>query len=401
MRFRQFQIARIFEIPLIIDYSWPPVALLHVWLLSQFWLPMRVYPVLPLWQNLLLSLVITALFFGSVLAHELAHSLVARLEGIRIYDIQLHIFGGWARLVGEPRTAMAEFRVAVAGPAASFLLAVLFWLCLYTVQQFSSGSHAARAAAAVFLYLASANMLLAMFNLLPGLPLDGGRALRAILWHRRQDILSATRTTKKMGVGIAYMLISYGLFLTGYGAYRGTLWQDFLVAMWLIVVGIFLKNAAESDYRHREQQQASEQTRQQDREQWNVSGTVGAVMNAPAVSVAPELRVSEFIDRILSAHRQTHFPVAREGRLHGILSLGRLREVPKEVWEKTAIGEVMEPITDDLFVTVRASIEHAEQKLKINHLGFLAVIDPDGFLVGCLSENELKVWIEGQESSVG
>lgn len=391
MRFRQFQIARIFGIPLIIDYSWPPIALLHVWLLSQFWLPLRVQPPLALWQDLLLSVVITALFFGSVLAHELAHSLVARLEGIQIYDIQLHIFGGWARLIGEPRTAMAEFRVAVAGPAASFLLAVLFWLCLFAVQQLSSGSYAARAAAAVFFYLASANMLLAMFNLLPGLPLDGGRALRAILWHRRQDILSATRTTKRMGVGIAYMLISYGLFLIGYGVFRGTLWQDFLVAMWLIIVGVFLKTAAESDYRYREQQRANEQAQQQDRAQWKITGTVGAVMkDVPPVSVAPELRVSEFIDHILSIHRQTYFPVARDGRLHGILSLSRLREVPQEIWEKTTIKDVMEPITDDLFVTIRASIEHAQQKLKINHLGFLAVIDQNGFLVGCLSESDLR-----------
>lgn len=191
MRFRPFQIAKLFGIPLMIDYSWIPMAALHVWLVAQFWLPSEVKPPLPMWQNLLLGLGITALFFGSVIGHELAHALVARLEGIRIYDIQLHIFGGWARLVGEPKTAMAEFRVAVAGPVASFLLAFFFWLCLFTVQQFTSGTLIARAIAAGFFYLAAANLLLAMFNLLPGLPLDGGRALRAYLWYRSGDILSA------------------------------------------------------------------------------------------------------------------------------------------------------------------------------------------------------------------
>ena len=389
MRFRPFQVARLFGIPVMIDYSWVPMALLHVWLLAQFWLPMQVNPPLPMWQNLVMGLVITTLFFGSVLGHELAHALVARLEGIKIHDIQLHIFGGWARLVGEPKTAMAEFRVAVAGPVASFLLAIFFWLCLFTVQEFSDGVLLDRALAAGFFYLAAANLLLAMFNLLPGLPLDGGRALRAYLWHKRGDILSATRTMSRMGVGIAYMLISYGMFLIGYGVFRGTFWQDFVVAVWLMVVGVFLKTAAESDYRNR-QLRASESAAPNQRELVIAPGTVGEVMTTPAICVAPELRVSEFVDRVLSKNRLAIFAVAHEGRLHGILSLVRLRELPSESWEKTFVRDVMLPINDELFVTARASIEHAQHKLDSNQLGFLAVIDQDGFLVGYLNGGDLK-----------
>lgn len=389
MRFRPFQIARVFGIPLMIDYSWLPMAVLHVWLVSQFWMASEVKPPLSNWQNLAMGIVVTFFFFASVLGHELAHALVARLEGIKIYDIQLHIFGGWARLVGEPRTAMAELRVAVAGPSASFLLAIFFWLWFYTVHEFSARTMAAKAATAAFLYLAASNLTLAMFNLLPGLPLDGGRALRALLWHRSGNILSATRTTTRMGVGIAYMLISYGLFLIGYGAFRGTLWQDFLVAIWLLVVGIFLKNAAESDYRNR-QRRADEDARQPRRDPWIAPGTVGAVMNPTVVSVAPELRVSEFVDRILPANRHTKFPVAREGRLHGILSLERLRDLPQEDWDRTPIRDVMEPISDDLFITSRASIEHAHRKLTVNRLGFLAVIDQDGFLIGSLNAADME-----------
>ncbi len=390
MRFRQFQLARIFGIPLIIDLSWPPIALLHVWLLAQFWLPTRIKPPWPLWQNMLLGLIITGLFFASVLIHELAHSFIARLEGIRIHDIQLHIFGGWARLVGEPKTAMAEFWVAIAGPISSFLLFLFFAGWLFILQDVESESQTAKGISEACYYLAAANIFLALFNVLPGLPLDGGRALRAILWHKRKDILSATRTAKKMGVGIAYVLMTYSLFILVYGVFRGTLWRDFLVSLWLLIIGVFLKTAAESDYRHREIQQANEQAQQADRDQWNISGTVGAVMNTPAVSVPPELNVSEFIDQILTAHQQAIFPVARDGRLHGILMLARLREVPREKWEKVIVRDVMEPISDDLFVTVRASIEHAEHKLKMNNLGYLAVIDQGGFLVGYLSEKNLK-----------
>jgi Zn-dependent protease len=391
MGVRHFQLARIFGIPLIIDYSWLPMALLHVWLLAQFWFPFRINsPRWPLWQYLLLGVVVTVLFFSSVLIHELAHSLIARLEGIRIHDIQLHIFGGWARMIGEPPTAMAEFRVAIAGPASSFLLGMFFGGCHLAIKLTNAHWWLANGAAEASLYLLGANVFLAMFNLLPGLPLDGGRALRAILWHRRKDILSATRTAKRMGVGIAYILIFYSVFLVAYGVFRGTLWQDFLVALWLLIIGVFLKNAAESDYRHRERQRASEGIQQKPVGHWNITGTVGAVMKTPVVSVQPDLKINEFIDRILSAHRHTNFPVARDGRLHGILSLERLREVPQEEWEQTCIMEVMEPINDDLFITVRAPIEHAEEKLKMNDLGYLAVIDQDGFLVGCLNESDLK-----------
>lgn len=390
MRLKQFQLGRIYGIPLIIDYSWPPIAVLHIWVVSRYWMVAEVRPPLPLWQNLIIGTIITALFFASVLVHELSHAFVARMEGIRIQDIQLHIFGGWARLIGDPPTPMAELRIAIAGPVSSFLLAVFFWLWLLAVESLSGGAMEARPASVAFLYLAAANLFLAMFNLLPGLPLDGGRALRAILWQRRKDILSATRTTMKLGVWLAYLLIAYGLLQVGFAALRGGLWQDFVIAIWLLVLGIFLKSAAEKDYRYREQQFASEQTQRDDRKRWDVSGTVGAVMRSPAVSVSPEMLVAEFLDRILTAHRHIHFPVARDGRLHGVLSLERLREEPKDRWEKLTIGEVMNPIDESLFISVRASIEHAQRKLNMNSLGFLAVIDPDGLLIGHLNAKDLE-----------
>src|SRR5262249_8439284 len=167
MRLKQFQLVRVFGIPLIIDYSWPPVAVLHVWMVSRFWMVAEVQPPLPLWQNLIIGSVITALFFASILIHELSHAFTARMEGIRIQDIQLHIFGGWARLIGEPATPMAELRIAVAGPVSSFLLAVFFWLWLFVMERLSASYTEAQAAGAAFFYLAAANLFLAMFNLLP------------------------------------------------------------------------------------------------------------------------------------------------------------------------------------------------------------------------------------------
>src|SRR5262245_21003856 len=243
MRLKQFQIARIFGVPLMIDYSWPPVALLHIWLVSNFWMIAEVQPPLPPWQNFLIGTVITALFFTSVLIHELSHAFVARMEGIRIHDIQLHIFGGWARLVGEPPTPMAELRIAIAGPISSFLLAIFFYAWRFAAQTAGAGSDEAQAAAAAFNYLGAANLFLAVFNLLPGLPLDGGRVLRAILWRKRNDVLSATHTTMKLGVWLAYLLISYGILLVAVALAHGKLWQNFMVAIWMFILGVFLKTA--------------------------------------------------------------------------------------------------------------------------------------------------------------
>jgi Zn-dependent protease len=380
MRFRQIKLGKILGIPLIIDYSWLPVVVLHVWLVSEFYLPRRI--VLTPWIYPVVGVVMTSLIFASVLIHELSHAVIARLEGIRIVDIQLHVFGGWARLEGEPRTPMAELRVAVAGPVSSFLLALLFLICLLIVQAIPSRSMSIGATAEVCFYLFWGNLVLAMFNLMPGLPLDGGRIMRALLWHRRKDLLSATRTAKRMGVAIAYMLSSYGIF---WGFWR----RDILTAIWMLVVGFFLKNAAESDYRQHEER-ANQAKTSDPRPEWSVAGTVGSVMSAPPVTVPPDMRVSDFIDGVLASHRHTSFPVAREGRLHGILSLEKLREVPRDVWKERAVSDVMEPINDSLFIPVRASLERAAHMLKGNELGHLAVVDGEGMLIGYLSLRDLE-----------
>lgn len=381
---RPLVVARLFDIPIKVDATWLPMALLHTWLVAQFWFARSLGNAFPLWVYLLHGLIATALIFVSFLVHELAHALVARLEGLQTYDIQLHIFGGWARLIGEPRHALSELRIAVAGPASSFLLSVLFWLCLLAVN-LVAGQREASSLITIntFLYLAVANLTLAMFNLLPGLPLDGGRALRAWLWHRRKDVLSATKTAKQFGVAIAYMLISYGLFLFVYGAWRGTLWRDTLAAAWLLAVGVYLMNAAENDYRFRLQQQSERAASS------TTEDTVGAVMRTPVVSVEPHITVSEFIERTLTQHRQTNFPVALGGKLHGILALERLRAVPQEQWERLAIRDVMLPIDETHFVTVRASLAHVARQLEHNEFHWLAVIDNEGQLVGSVSKEDL------------
>jgi Zn-dependent protease len=379
MRIRPFQLAAVSGIPLMVDYLWLPVAVLHFGIVSIFYLPERVGGMGHA-LSFILGGILTILMFGSIIAHELAHALVAKIEHIRTLEIRLHVFGGYARLASEPKTAKAELRIAIAGPVASFLLGAFFMLCLLITQLLIHGS-LRYPLQEMFLYLFIGNVALAMFNLIPGLPLDGGRVLRAYLWHRNKDIVAATLTAKRLGVALSYMLASYGI-------YRALWWRDPFTAVWLIVLAFFLKRAAEEDYRYRKLQ--SEFTKQTGINAVEMEGTVATVMNQPPICVPPSMRLSEFIDEVLAKHRHTNFPVAHDGRLHGLLVLEKLRAVPEGDWEKTIVRDVMQPVDDSLFVPMKASIEHATNKLKASPLRYLAVIDSDGFLVGSLSAADLE-----------
>src|ERR1043165_7483465 len=190
---RQITVAHIFSIPVRIDYRWFIVFLLSVWLIAAnlarggMWVSqVKLLPVstTAAW---ILGVVTTLGLFLSVLGHELSHAFMGRAEGIEIEEIVLHPFGGLARLRNEPENPRAEFRIAVAGPAASFLIGVVsFILLLPTVRAGYT------IASGMLLLLSAGNLLLAIFNLFPGYPLDGGRVLRAILWRRTGDIRQAT-----------------------------------------------------------------------------------------------------------------------------------------------------------------------------------------------------------------
>ena len=378
-RLRPFQLARLDGIPLMVDYTWLFVVLIYFWLGSQIYLLQQVGRI-GLTEALVFGGLFTVLMFASIVVHELAHAFVAKQEGIRTLEIRLHIFGGYARLANEPKTALAELRIAIAGPVASFLLGALFMVCVLVVQALAP--EAVRISLReLFLWLFRGNVALAMFNLIPGLPLDGGRVLRAYLWHRSKDILAATLVAKRLGVGLSYMVASYGI-------YRAIWYRDPFVAVLMITLAFILKKAAEEDYRYRKLQ--SDYTKETGINVQDMIGTVATVMKQPPICVLPTMRVNDFIDRILAKHRQTHFPVAHEGRLHGLLVLEDLRALPESEWSTTVVREVMQPVDDSLFVPVKASIEHAAKKLHASRLKYLAVIDNEGILVGSLSAAELE-----------
>lgn len=360
-------VARLFGIPLLLDWSWLPVIPLYSWAIATVYLPSAAKGLSPAacWA---LGVATTFLLVVSIVTHELAHALVARAEGVRIRDITLYLFGGMARMEGEPPTPAAEFKIAAVGPGASFALGFLF-LGLDTLV--FHGTHYVGAGRVLY-HLGIVNLVLAMFNLLPGYPLDGGRVLRAALWKRRGDAASATRTANTWGRAIAFSLIGVGLYYVRYSDWMTGLWAISIGGVLLTLLGMNERSAS------RPARVAA------------AGRSVEEVMHRPPVSVSPAMSVDDVISTTLPAHRQAHFVVAHEGRLHGMLSLADLRELPRERWTTTTVGSRMQPVDDSLFVTVSTPLADALRQLRENGLGHAAVIDADGLVVGNLDLAELR-----------
>jgi len=370
---KQITVARVYGIPVRIDYRWFIVVGLSVWLIARNLQTdiiqlggFQLHPLAPA-TAWLLGIITTAGLFISVFGHELSHALMARFEGIEIEEIVLHPFGGLARLRSEPENPRAEFRIAVAGPAASFVFAIL---AFGGAKVAALGDYVATVV--VFFFLAWGNLLLAVFNLMPGYPLDGGRVLRAILWRNSGNIAQATRMAGLCGVLIAATVILFGVYIMIAPNWRPA--QPYFMGVWSIVVGLFLLDTAAKVVK------SAQGTR---------VVTVGDAMSAP-VAIEPELTITQLIDDFLPLHRQTSFPVALKHQLHGILALEDLKTLPRERWRLTHAREVMRPIAPRFFVEPSATLEYARQLMKSNGVGSLAVVNNKGELVGFLQNGRLK-----------
>lgn len=367
---RQITVAHISGIPVRFDYRWFLVFVLSVWLIAvnltrggMFVGSFRLQPVgtVAAW---VLGVITTLGLFLSVLAHELSHAFMGRSEGIQIEEIVLHPFGGLARLRNEPENPRAEFRIAVAGPAASFLIGVVSFVLLLPLVR--SGF---TTAAGVLFLLSAGNLLLAIFNLFPGYPLDGGRVLRAILWRRTGNMREATRLAGICGMLIAAILIIFGVYMAIAPNFR-----SYFMGFWSVLVGLFLFDAAYSVVK---------------RVQGRLENVVREAMSAP-FSIEPDLLISHLIDSVLPLHRQVAFPVAQNRKLHGMLSLEDLKSLPRERWHLTRARDVMRPIAPRFFVEPNAKLDYARELMKRNGIGSLAVVGKNGELVGFLQSGKFK-----------
>ncbi len=313
-----FNLGKVFGIQFRLHYTWFIIFILITASLSWQLFPGS-YPDQPLLLYWVMGIITSLLIFVSVVAHELAHSLVGRANGIPIKSITLFIFGGIAQMTKEAARPGAEFKMAAAGPACSLVIGGLFAL-LWSFTRYTIEPVAVMA-----YWLAYMNVTLAVFNLIPGFPLDGGRVFRSILWRVTANYNSSTRIATQVGRGVGYLLILGGILMM-------FILHDWFGGLWLAFVGWFLENAASASYRQAKWREAL------------YGFTVSQTMTSDCPVVPPSAIVSQLVQEHIFGSGHCCFLVADEGKLMGILTLHNIKAVPQPNWGVTQVKEIMTPV---------------------------------------------------------
>ena len=310
-----FTLGRFAGIEVGINWSWLVVFALITWTLSTGIFP-STNPGLERGTYVAMAIAAALLFFLSIVLHEYGHALEARREGMEIEGITLWLFGGVAKFRGMFPSAGAEFRIAIAGPLVSLALGVLFVLAAWAAGLPATVD-------AVFAWLGYINLTLLVFNLLPALPLDGGRVLRSILWHVKGDFAGATRRAAWIGRAFGYLFIAAGLGLL--------IFQGTFSGAWLAFIGWFLLQAAAAEDRYVLARQALEGLRVRD------------LMVRDPVSTRPDVTLGDFMDDVVWNRRYTTYPVLADGRVVGLLPFRCVAQVPRAQWDSRTVRECMLP----------------------------------------------------------
>ncbi len=310
-----WKITKIIGIDIYIDSSWFVIFILFTWALATSYFPQQYAD----WQALqywLIGIFTSFSMFASVLVHELAHSLVAKLQGEEVRRITLFILGGVAQITEEPKKPWKELTMALVGPSASVVLAVGFFILSFFLSGVSEPLKAS------FLYLAIINFVLAVFNLLPGFPMDGGRVLRALIWQATGNLKMATRIASRVGQVVAFLLIFLGIFQILRGNLGG---------FWLIFVGWFLHSAAVRGYQQVTVESALKGVQAKE------------LMREDFERISGSTLVQELVDNYILHKRERVFLVEDSGILQGIVCLEDVKATSREKWSEMTVSEIMTP----------------------------------------------------------
>jgi Zn-dependent protease len=359
------------------DVSWLFLAVLVTWSLALGLFPVR-YPDLPMSTYWSMGVAGAIGLFASLIFHELAHALVARTYGIPIKGITLFLFGGVAEMSEEPKYASVEFLMAIAGPISSFILSLGFYLLglVTTVSGFPDP------VVGVLRYLAFINLLLGAFNLVPAFPMDGGRVLRAALWHFKGDLRQATKTAAQCGRGCGMILMVLGVYnvITG----------QFVVGMWWFLIGLFVRGAAATSY-------------QQVLARGIFSGEpVARFMTRNPVTVSPTLPIQSFVDDYVYKYHHSVFPVVTDGRLVSYVLSRNVKSVSRQDWARRRVSEIATPCEADIVIEPTTDTVTAMSVMNRTGQSRLTVV-ANGRLVGILALKELldlfalRIDLEGED----
>ena len=338
------RIGRILGIPIYLDFSWILIfGLITLSLALQFTKEFSQWSTAQHWG---VGVVTSLLFFASVVFHELAHSVVAQHYKIKVLSITLFLFGGLARIGREPSKAIQEFNIAIAGPLASGFLAVSF----YGLKLAYPGHQMLGAVADQLMFT---NKWLALFNLLPGFPLDGGRVFRAMVWGATKDFARATRVAGMSGRLIAYAMIVFGVWM----AVVNSRWEY----IWLAFVGWFLLSAAQAS--------VSQLTIRE-----TLTGLCAAdVMSQEVPTIPRSMSLEEYSSEVLRTGRRIHI-VTMDDRLAGLMNVTALNQVPRDEWSMNSVQAVMVPREKILWASPEEPLQRLLERLMASDVNQMPVV---------------------------
>lgn len=387
-------IGQIFGIHIYVDWSWLFIFLLVTWNLAA-----GVFPDLhPQWGLALTwstAFLASLLFFASVLAHELAHSVVAKAQGIPVTNITLFLFGGVSNIQREPPSPSAEFLMTIVGPLTSIVLGVIFLLLSGAtgagLDIVTGNPNVALAQldplSTLLLWLGPINILVGCFNLIPAFPLDGGRVLRSILWSITKNLRVATRWASWLGQAFAWLFILAGISMI-FGVSLPIFGTGLIGGVWLAFIGWFMNNAAVQSYRQVVVEDLLEGV------------LVAQLMRAHPPTVAPMLLVSELVhDHILGTDERA-FPVMENDRMVGLVCLEDARKTPREKWDTTKVRQIMTPAQQLTVATPQENASAALNDLASRDVNQLPVVQ-NGQLVGMLCRRDIMRWLQLHSETVG
>lgn len=351
-----------------IDASWIVIAVLITWSLAQGVFPIYskgLSTVTYWWMGVVGALGL----FASIVFHELCHSLVARRFGLPMKGITLFIFGGVAEMDDEPPSPKAEFFMAIAGPLASIFIAFVF-LGLFFLGK-SAGWP--RPPVVIFNYLSTINFVLAIFNLFPAFPLDGGRVFRSILWNWKGNIQWATRVSAQVGSGFGLFLIFLGIFSVLAGGVVGGIW-------WALI-GLFLRSASKMSYQSVLVRGALEGER------------VSRFMKGEPITVTPDLTVGRLIEDYIYKYRIDMFPVVYDSRPLSCVGADQIKNIPQNEWEKHTVSEFARPCSPENTIGADESAMKAMTIMNRNGVDRLMVVDSFGRLTGVIALRDIMKFL--------
>lgn len=355
--------------PIDLDYSWFVILFLILGTFTGVVFPQYV-PGLNQTAYLLMGAVGTILFFVSLLVHELAHAVVARWKGIEVEGITLFIFGGMARTRSEARGPGDEFQIAGVGPLASLLLAAGFY-GIAVVADLRGWSSMIFGVAG---HLAFLNLALAVFNLLPGFPLDGGRLLRAVVWRITGDLRKATRVATAAGKWLGWTIIAAGLYIL-------VISGELVSGLWFIFIGWFLAQAATASYTQLLLRHILRDRIARD-----------AMTHFPE-TVSPDLTLEKLVNERFMRRPYNSFPVTDDGIVVGLVTLSQVKPVPKSKWPEMSVADVMTPLVDTLIVSPDSPMTDVLERMADNETRRV-VVAQEWELRGIITGGDVANWLD-------